>query len=79
MSALRRIRVNARLSIEDLAAASKVSPEQIRNIETGRAHNPRATTLGKLADALKVEPAEIDPVLTSAPDAAPEPELDAAA
>lgn len=64
MSALRRVRVDARLSIEELSIKSGVSPEQIRNIETGRAANPRAATLAKLADVLTVEPSTIDPILT---------------
>jgi transcriptional regulator with XRE-family HTH domain len=61
MSALRQLRINARLSVPELAARSKVSPEQIRNIERGDVANPRARTLGRLADVLKVEPATLDP------------------
>lgn len=63
MSALRAVRVNAKLSIDDLAAKAKVSPEQIRNIEAGRARNPRVKTLVKLATVLKVKPSDIDPML----------------
>lgn len=66
MSALRRARVNKGLSVVELAAASGVSPEQIRNIESGRARTPREKTLGKLAAPLGLEPAEIDPQLTEA-------------
>lgn len=66
MSALRRIRVDKRLSIPELAEASGVSPEQIRHIEGGRALNPRPETLGKLADVLGVQPSELDPILTAA-------------
>jgi transcriptional regulator with XRE-family HTH domain len=58
---LRSVRVDAHLSIEELAAKSKVSPAQIRNIESGRAVNPRAETLSKLADALNTTPSAIDP------------------
>lgn len=65
MSALRRIRLDARLSIEELATRADVSADQIRNIENGRVGNPRAGTLGKLADALDVEPSELDPFLTA--------------
>lgn len=63
MSALRTIRLDARLTIDQLAIKSGISPEQIRNLETGRALSPRVDTLGKLADALGVQPSEIDPVL----------------
>jgi len=64
MSALRRVRIDARLSIEELAVRSGISQEQIRNIESGRAMNPRPATLGKLADVLEVAPSELDPKLT---------------
>lgn len=64
MSELRRIRINKEMSIPQLALASNVSAEQIRNLETGRARNPRPATLAKLAKALKVKPAELDPFLT---------------
>lgn len=67
MSALRRIRIDKHLSIMDLAAQSEVSPEQIRNIENGRALNPRVETLAKLAAILEVEPSELDPILTKDP------------
>lgn len=66
MSALRRIRVDAHLSIEQLAEQAGVSSEQIRNIETGRATNPRVVTLVKLAEALEVQPSAIDPALEEA-------------
>lgn len=61
MSDLRRIRVNKVMTIMELAARSEVSPEQIRNIENGRATNPRPDTLSKLARVLNVQPADIDP------------------
>lgn len=66
MSELRRIRVDRRLSIKDLAMLSSVSEEQIRNIENGRATNPRVTTLDKLARVLDVQPSTIDPHTTTA-------------
>lgn len=65
MSALRRIRIDKHLSIEALAEQAGMSPEQIRNIETGRAKNPRVETLSKLAKVLDVEPSQIDPILTA--------------
>lgn len=68
MSALREARVNAKLSITALAAQAEVSPEQIRNIETGRARNPRVETLVKLADVLSVKPSSIDPMSPADPD-----------
>lgn len=65
MSQLRRVRINAGFSIEDLARASGVSADQIRNLEEGRSLNPRVDTLGKLAGPLKVLPADIDPKLSA--------------
>lgn len=65
MSALRRIRIDARLSIDELSVRSGISAEQIRNIETGRAANPRPATLGAIADVLQVAPSAIDPVLNA--------------
>jgi transcriptional regulator with XRE-family HTH domain len=80
MSALRHARVNAKLSVTDLASLSKISPEQIRNLEAGRARNPRVETLVKLSDALGVEPADIDPMLgADLPSGSAEPETKAAA
>lgn len=70
MSALRRIRVNAGLSPDELSERAGVSAEQIRNIESGRARNPRVGTLTKLAQVLDVQPSEIDPMLGSEPKAA---------
>jgi transcriptional regulator with XRE-family HTH domain len=64
MSALRRIRVDQRLSIARLAELSGVSPEQIRNIERGDVQNPRPVTLGKLADVLGCSPSTLDPQST---------------
>ena len=67
MSELRRIRIDRRLSIVQLAERSEVSPEQIRNIENGRARNPRVETLDKLARVLGVLPSAIDPKPAAAP------------
>lgn len=58
---LRAHRVDAHLTIEELADKANVSPAQIRNIESGRASNPRAETLSKLAKALDTTPSAIDP------------------
>jgi transcriptional regulator with XRE-family HTH domain len=75
VSALRRIRVDARLTIPELATKSGVLQETIRDIETGRSENPRPATLGKLADALStsehtVRPSDIDPFVASESSAA---------
>lgn len=67
MSELRRVRVNKNLSIADLAEQAEVSPEQIRNIESGRTRNPRADTLNKLAGILDVEAATLDPMIDRQP------------
>lgn len=66
MSALRRLRIDRHLSIAQLAEQSGVSDDQIRNIETGRAKNPRTSTLVDLARVLEVRPSELDPVLAAA-------------
>ena len=58
---LRKVRVDARLSIDKLAGLSGISPAQIRNIEAGVTKNPRVETLTALAEALDVSPSEIDP------------------
>lgn len=58
---LRQVRVDAHLTIDQLAVKSEVSPAQIRNIESGETSNPRMGTLAKLAAALDVEPSVIDP------------------
>lgn len=65
MSALRRLRVNAKLSGAQLAELSGISEDQILNIESGKTRSPRVTTLVALADVLRVEPADIDPKLTN--------------
>ena len=65
MSALRRIRVNQRMSVPMLAEQSGINEETIRNIEAGTSRNPHPKTLGKLADVLGVEPSDLDPVLTT--------------
>lgn len=63
MSELRRLRIDAGLTVEQLASKAKVSPTQIRNFESGRVRSPRMTTLNALARALKAKPSDIDPML----------------
>lgn len=70
MSALRRKRVDARLSVVELAEKAKVSRQTISALESGRVEDPNTETLIKLADALGCEPSEIDPVLNAAERAA---------
>lgn len=70
MSTLRRLRMNSRLTIAALAEAAGLSEDTIRDIETGQTRDPRVDTLGKLADALGVEPADIDPFVPAAQTAA---------
>ena len=58
MEALRRRRRRKGLSQKDLANASGVGQDTISGIESGR-HEPRPSTLRKLADALNVEVADL--------------------
>lgn len=52
---LRRARNEANMSVPALAAASKVSPVAIYNIESGKSLNPQAETRKRLREALKVQ------------------------
>ena len=52
---LREQRVNAGLSVPELAKRAKVSIPAIYNIESGKIQNPQASTRDKLAGALKAE------------------------
>lgn len=75
MSEIRRLRVNQRMTVEQLADKAGVSARQIRNLEDGTVNNPQVATLGKLADALStlkhtVEPSDIDPFVASESSAA---------
>ena len=63
MSALRKKRVDARLSVAELAEKSGITRQTIAAVESGRVEDPNTETLIKLADALGCEPSEIDPVL----------------
>lgn len=59
MSRLRQVRLGKRMTKDDLAKASGVSYKQINLIESGKTA-PRDSTLFRLADALEVDPLEID-------------------
>jgi transcriptional regulator with XRE-family HTH domain len=57
VEALRNLRRSKGLSQKDLAVASGVGQDTISGIESGR-HEPRPSTLRKLANALDVEVAD---------------------
>lgn len=57
MIRLEQARMNARLTVEQLAAATGVSARTIRNLEAGR--GARDTTVFALADRLNVTPSEL--------------------
>jgi len=54
---LEQLRLDARMTPEDLGTKSGVAPNTIRRIESGR--GAHVATLGKLADALEVNPSEL--------------------
>lgn len=55
---LRRLRLLAALSQEDLARRAQISPTTLSDLETGKTE-ARPSTIRKLADALKVQPREL--------------------
>jgi transcriptional regulator with XRE-family HTH domain len=64
---LRRYRIDAVLTVDELADRSGVPAATIRNIETRRVGCPRVSTLGRLAEELGVRASELveaaDPVV----------------
>ena len=56
---LRRLRRGNAMTQQQLAEASGVSPSTIVAIERGDRPNPHPGTLGKLAEALGVSPADL--------------------
>lgn len=58
-STLKNLRINARLTREQLADATGVSQKTIRNIENGHVAEPRVETLWKLAAFYECEPADL--------------------
>lgn len=63
---LREWRKKRGMTQDDLAEKSGVSQDTISDIEVGRHPNPRVNTLGSLADALRVHPAQIRLVVAAA-------------
>ncbi len=57
---LRELRVEARLTQEELAEGTGLSPRTISDLERGKAHAPRKDTIRLLADALGLEGAARD-------------------
>ncbi len=55
---VRRHRLRLRLTQEDLAAETDLKRSYLSELENGR-RNPTVRVLGRLADALGVEPAEL--------------------
>jgi tetratricopeptide (TPR) repeat protein/DNA-binding XRE family transcriptional regulator len=52
---LRELRAQAGLTQEELAAAAKLSPRSVSDLERGKAQTPRQVTTRLLADALRLE------------------------
>ncbi|MFI6317770.1 helix-turn-helix domain-containing protein [Nonomuraea sp. NPDC050556] len=52
---LRRLRQDAKLTLEELSAASGVSARAISDMERGRSRGPQRRTVDALADALKLD------------------------
>lgn len=59
MSRLQQLRLDACLSLDQLAEQSGVCSEQIRRIENGTTAAPRVRTLAALATALNARPSEL--------------------
>jgi transcriptional regulator with XRE-family HTH domain len=56
---LRRLRRGRAWTQEELAEKAGISPSTIVEIERGKRQNPHPGTLGKLAAALDVKPADL--------------------
>ncbi|MBT2365921.1 helix-turn-helix domain-containing protein [Streptomyces sp. ISL-10] len=63
---LRRLRVQAGMTQEELERRSGVSVRTIRGLETGKRPNPRMTTVQELAKALPLRPKEREELLSAA-------------
>jgi|ERR1700743_1565445 len=55
---LRRLRVARNISQQDIALEAAMSLSYLSNIELGKA-NPSITVIGKIAEAIGVEPADL--------------------
>ena len=64
---LRRLRLRARLTQEELAGRSGLSVEAISALERGFRRHPRRATLALLADALGLAASERDAFLAPVP------------
>lgn len=63
---VRRLRLRAGLTQEELAARSGVSVSTIRGLETGQRPNPRLASVRQLAEALELPPGEHEELLSAA-------------
>lgn len=68
---LRRYRVAAMLTQEQLCSRARLSADTIRALESGKRRAPRASTLHLIIDALELTTAERAALLTTATNAAP--------
>lgn len=57
MTRLEQLRLDGRLSVQALAEKAGVTKQTIYNLEAGK--SAQVDTLGKLADALGVQPSEL--------------------
>ncbi len=64
MERLRQLRVDANMTQEELAAATDLTQSTISRLEKG-GRLPRPKTLRRLAEALGVEPEDLDPGLAA--------------
>src|SRR5882757_5335792 len=62
-SAVRRFRLRAGLTQEELAERSGVSTRTIRGLETGDRRNPQLASLRQLADAMDLTPGDRDELM----------------
>lgn len=70
MNELQRLRLNANLTVEDLARETGVPITTIYNLESGRVTNPRQATISPLAARLGVPAGDLLAALRSAQAAA---------
>ena len=70
MSALRRLRLNRLLSVEEVSERTGVPMDTIYNLERGDTANPRLATLRPLAEFFEVEASLLVPSLNQDRDAA---------
>lgn len=66
MNALRRLRFNANVSVEELSAKTGVPTTTIYNLERGDIQHPRLTTIQPLAKFFKVPAGDLAASLSEA-------------